>query len=178
MKAVHRAPFLILLLCALAAIAQSQSATENELARRDQARLQALQKGDADALAGFLADDLTYIRPDGSVWDRARYLDAVRSGALKFSNIQHSEQKVRVIGDTGIITGRSDASLTESGRGQQGGAARYTNVYAKQNGEWKLVLMQVTRIGSVPAAGANGKSKPKAGKDKGDKSESKAGKKT
>jgi hypothetical protein len=133
----------VLLLC-LGAL--GQTAQEQALLKIDNARLEVLQKGDAAALDKMLGRELTYVRPDGSVWDRATYLDAVRSGKLKFTAIKHSEVKARVIGDVGIITGRSDASLTEAGRGQQGGPARYANVYAREKGEWKLVLMQVTRI--------------------------------
>src|SRR5437763_10850745 len=108
MKALPRAlGFFLLMTCAAAV--QAQSADQKDLIATEDARLAALQKGDATALEQFLADDLTYIRPDGSVWERARYLEAVRSGKLKFTSVRHSQVKTRVIGNTGIVTGHSDA---------------------------------------------------------------------
>jgi len=53
--------------------------------------------------------------------------------------------KVRVYGDTAVVTGRSVQSGRENGKDYSGNYW-FTRVYVKQNGQWLTVALQTTPI--------------------------------
>ena len=65
---------------------------------------QAIVKNDAEAVGRFLADDWIIIDPDGGIIDRARFLDVIRSGALTHEMMESDDTRVRIYGNTAIVT--------------------------------------------------------------------------
>jgi ketosteroid isomerase-like protein len=85
------------------------------------------------------------ISASGAVSSREQALARVRSGDVKLASIDVDDELVRVYGDTAIITGRVDVRGTFKGQPFEH-KARYTRVWVKQNGEWKLATFQETPI--------------------------------
>jgi ketosteroid isomerase-like protein len=105
----------------------------------------AMVGNDAPAIGQFMADDWTIIGPDGSVCDKATFLELVSSGALTHDVMDFEDVKVRVYGDTAVLTFRGVSG------GQYHGQAfrvveRVSDVHVKQAGEWKCVLTHLSRI--------------------------------
>lgn len=106
----------------------------------------ALVAGDASSLARILSEDFLLIDVmTGGEIERPALLDAVGSGQLAFERIDPIEARVRVYGDTAVITGRTEM------RGRFGGApfgasSRYTHVFVRDGGGWRLSSAQGTRI--------------------------------
>src|SRR5213082_2446749 len=71
---------------------------ENEFAR-------AVTNNDADALDGFLADDWIIVDPDGSIIDKARFLGVIKSGVLSHELMKSADLRVRLYGNTAVVTG-------------------------------------------------------------------------
>jgi len=65
---------------------------------------QAIVTNDADAVGRFLADDWIVIDPDGGLIDQARFLGAIRSGALAHEMMESGDARVRIYGNTAIVT--------------------------------------------------------------------------
>jgi ketosteroid isomerase-like protein len=106
---------------------------------------QAMIKNDADAIGRFLADDWIIIDPDGGTIDRSRFLDVIKSGALSHETMNSEDARVRIYGDTAMVT----ALTTTKGKymGQEFTTQeRATDVFVKQNGRWQCVLTQLTRF--------------------------------
>jgi hypothetical protein len=53
--------------------------------------------------------------------------------------------KVRIYGDTAIVTGRSDAKGVVGGR-ELKGPVMFTRVYVKKGGKWQSVAFQQTPV--------------------------------
>jgi ketosteroid isomerase-like protein len=100
---------------------------------------------EAACLERFLANDYTGAYPDGSVLDKKREIEDVKSGAVAPTEIMLDEVKVRRYGDAAVITGKS---ITKGKMKDQdvSGEYRFTDVLVKQGDRWQAVAGQVTRI--------------------------------
>jgi ketosteroid isomerase-like protein len=105
----------------------------------------AVVANDAEAVGRFLADEWIMIDPDGGIIDKARFLAVIKSGALTHEMMESDEVRVRIYGDTAIVT-----ALTTT-RGKYSGQAfttqeRATDVFVKQDGRWQCALSQLTKF--------------------------------
>ena len=76
----------------------------------------AIVKPDIAFLERVLAKDYVHYRPHGNVETRAQYLEDRKRGSVDFDSLVADEIKVRVYGDTAIVTYRS----TAKGKDQDG----------------------------------------------------------
>ena len=116
---------------------------EKEVLRVEEEFGQAMIKNDADKIGTFLADDWIIIDPDGGIIDKARFLDVIKSGALTHEMMKSDDTRVRIYGDTAIVT-----ALTTT-KGKFHGQAfatkeRASDVFVKQNGRWRCALSHLT----------------------------------
>ena len=102
-------------------------------------------KADTNALEKYMADDCTIIHGDGKLLTKAEEVEDIRSGARKYEAIKRRESKVRVYGNTVVVTSLLSIRVTVHGN-PYSGDIRTTRVWAKQNGNWKTVALQVTRV--------------------------------
>lgn len=132
--------FVALVVAASGAGVAAQMA-EQEVAKVEQARMEARRKADSAALARFSADDLLIVGPNGQLLDKkaATALTAV-------PKIVGRDVKTQIFGDVAVVTG-IQAGVGPTGDQEQ----RFTRVWRKQNGQWVNVFGQVTRIMAAPA---------------------------
>jgi ketosteroid isomerase-like protein len=88
----------------------------------------------------ILADDFVCSNPDGSLVDRARFLEqTARPVAIR--NLEARDVDVRLMGDFAIIHARTAYTLPDG----RPGRGRYTDIWARRNGKWLAVAAHVTR---------------------------------
>ena len=142
-------PFLALLLVgpARAQTAEHQADTtiEKEILKVEEERDQALQKLDMATLDRLQADGLVVVTTGGQVLDKARYMEELRSGGLKFLTWEVNERRLHIYGNTVIVTGRASSVLEYHGKINRT-PRRFTSVYVKLQGQWRLVAHQATLI--------------------------------
>jgi ketosteroid isomerase-like protein len=113
-------------------------------------KIQQAQKGGPEAattLDKYLADDYTLILPNGAVLTKAENVEGFRSGKSAYQKFDFSDVKVRVYGNTALVTGIVKGAGEMAGQKYTGNRrSRFTRVLVKQNGIWRLVLTQNTRI--------------------------------
>lgn len=127
-----------------AALSSGDSVVEQILAL-EQARNDAIVHGDAAALDRLTSDDYTFINLRGDIQLKAEIVKGFASGTYRYQSREISELKVRVYGDTAIVTGRSTQRGEEDGR-DNSGDYRFTRVYIKQVDSWKTVAYQATAV--------------------------------
>ncbi len=121
------------------------SSVEQEILRLDAALFDALWRADVKDRERIAADDLIYTTYYGSALNKAEWLAHVTKPAPQNSKQIRDDLRVRLVGDTAIVNGRLMVKIVNphsEGRGQH----RYTNVYVKQQGRWKLIAAQVTGV--------------------------------
>jgi ketosteroid isomerase-like protein len=118
---------------------------EDELIALTHAWDQAIVENDAKAIALFMADDWFIVGADGRMGDKATFLELVRSGALTHDEMTSAEFRIRVYGDTAVV----------SARGVSGGkyqkqpfrdVERSSNVFVRQGERWRCVLTHLSRL--------------------------------
>jgi ketosteroid isomerase-like protein len=122
-----------------------QASTEAEIKNLEEARNQAVLHGDVAALDHMTSDDYTFITLRGELRTKSDILPGFRSGSFHYESRQISDLKVRLYGNTAVVTGRSIQKGMENGK-DYSGDYRFTRVYVKQNGRWLTVALQTTLV--------------------------------
>src|SRR5271157_4965504 len=138
----------VLLLAAPLALGQGGTVEQQISALSDQF-IQAQLKDDTSFFEKYYADDASIIHSDGTIWTKAQEIANLKSGTLKYESIDVRERKIRVYGDTAVVTFLIFFKGVLIGKPYSGDNRR-TMVWVKQKGNWKTVAYHVTRV--VPAS--------------------------
>lgn len=99
-----------------------------------------VQRGDVARFEQILAGDFLCSNPDGSLVDRAAFLEQT-ARPVTISGLTAHHVLVRILGDVAIIHA-STSYTTAEGTERRG---RYTDVWARRDGRWLAVSAHVTR---------------------------------
>jgi hypothetical protein len=88
------------------------------------------------------------IHGDGKLSTKAQEIENFKSGAVKYESIEVREEKIRTYGDAVVVNLLGSVKATINGK-PYGGDFRNTRVWVKQNGNWKIVVFQTTRVASA-----------------------------
>jgi ketosteroid isomerase-like protein len=128
--------------------AGQENAMPETVVKSDYARLldlnadyiRSVQTSDVARFREILADDFLCSLPDGSLIDKARFLEHTAVPA-SISNLEAHDVQIRLMGDVAIVHARTTFNLAD-GRPWSG---RYTDVWARRQGRWVAVAAPVTR---------------------------------
>lgn len=111
----------------------------------EQQLLDAMFASDVATLDRLLADDLVFITHTGALADKQVDLDAHRSGLLKLTELSAADERVRLYGDSAIVTLRLELAGTFDGEAFAG-KFRYTRIWAQPAGRWQVVSAHVSQV--------------------------------
>ncbi len=126
-------------------IAGAQSRSAREVLAANEAFDRAIVTRDADAYKRIMADDFIFTAADGKVSDKKGEIEGVRTRPLTFESGKSDDVRVRVYGNTAVVTGRFTAKGKNDGRDITF-IERYTAVFVKRGGRWQMVAEQATEI--------------------------------
>ena len=132
-------------------LAQQNSKAEKEVRATLEEFRQANLKGGAEGAAMLekrLADDYTRIMTDGAVYQKAETLGSFRTGKTRYESFEYSDIKIRIYGNTAVVTAIVKTTGTTYGGATSPTGVRWTQVLVKRNGKWQPVLLQTTRLAS------------------------------
>lgn len=98
----------------------------------------------------LLADDYIGISANGTVETKPTELAERKAGTVRIQSLNLSDLKVRVYGDTAVVTSRAELTGV-NGQSDISGNYRYTRVYNRRLGQWKIVSFEASRIHDVDA---------------------------
>ena len=116
---------------------------EKDILALEDRRCAAMIARDADALAQMLHDELVYTHSSAVVDDKARYIDAIRSGRTRYHSIKRADERVRVYGDTALVDGAAEIEVDVDGR-HKSLRLRYLDAWTRTPQGWKFVAWQST----------------------------------
>jgi ketosteroid isomerase-like protein len=132
----------LVILCLLAASAVSLPAQE----KSDAATIRALEmkwtesykEHSIDILSSLLADDFVITIEDGSIFSKAGYITHSADPSTRVQVAELSDLKVRMHGDTAIVTGAYHEKGESNGKRYEY-HDRLTDVWMKVGGKWQVV---------------------------------------
>src|SRR5260370_31669072 len=148
---VHRflrsfALFALLGLPAAAAQDCRGTITADEAMKAETARHAAQTSNDFAAMEKMFGHDLTYNHSSGATDDKAKYIDAMRSGRTKYRKMTpNSAVKTRTYGCIAIITGTAVYEVTSGGQDRTV-PLRFTALWAQRPSGLELVSWQATGV--------------------------------
>lgn len=125
---------------------------EKEIARLEQARFNAYLKLDVLTLDRITSNDYSSVYADGQVVTKKQELENIKSapaGILSSLSANIDELSVRQFGTSAVLRGRLiiKGSIDWSGKTINIDAVfRYTAVYVKQFGRWRVVASHFTKM--------------------------------
>ncbi len=105
----------------------------------------AMVENNAEAIGRYMADDWTIIGPDGSVGDKATFLGLVKSGTLSHDVMESEDLRIRIYGDTAVVTARGVSGGKFQGQPFRE-VERSSCVFVRQEGQWRCVLTHLSRL--------------------------------
>ena len=93
----------------------------------------------------LLADDYLGISALGTLETKADVMATGRAGTRKLTQLDLSDVKIRIYGDTAVVTSKVDLRGKSAGR-DISGRYRYTRVYTNHGGQWKIVSFESSRM--------------------------------
>jgi ketosteroid isomerase-like protein len=123
------------------------SHTAQELIRVEEEWNRAMVQNDAGAIGRYMAAEWTIIDADGRVSDKTTFLGLVESGALTHDVMESDDVNVRVYGDAAVFTARAVSGGKYRGQPFRV-VERVSDVFVRQDGQWRCVLTHLSRIAS------------------------------
>ena len=105
----------------------------------------ALLQADVAAWSRYLGDDWVLTYSDGTLVTKPMALADLKEGALRIESFQLDDVKVRVYGDTAVVTGQ----ITEKSKFRDkdtSGVRRFTDVFVKRDGRWQAVASHESNV--------------------------------
>ena len=102
--------------------------------------IRSVQTSDVRRFDEILSPEFYCSNPDGSLIDRAAFLEQT-AVPVTISDLTAHDVQIRLLGDVAIIHARTSYTLADG----RPGAGRYTDVWARQGGRWLAVSAHVTR---------------------------------
>ena len=93
----------------------------------------------------LLAEDYVGISANGTIETKQQVLAMRKAGTMHFTQLDLTDVKIRIFGDTAVVTSRADLQGT-NGERDISGKYRYTRVYNRRLGQWKIVSFEASRI--------------------------------
>jgi ketosteroid isomerase-like protein len=140
----------ILMMFGAANQTRSSADDEKAVAALDTEYQAAVKRNDAATMDRLLADDFVLVTGLGKIYTKADLVEEARSERLVFEHQEDTEQKVRVWGDTAVITALLWAKGTESGKPFDY-KVWFSDTYVRMPNGWRYVFGQAsTRLSNTP----------------------------
>jgi ketosteroid isomerase-like protein len=104
----------------------------------EEKRRAALDSNDADTLGGLLLEDLVHIHNNGMAEGREAYLDRIRSGTVRYLNLQVSKFTVRRHGQSAIADGQISFDLELPNGSRRTFESHFMQAWVETADGWRL----------------------------------------
>jgi ketosteroid isomerase-like protein len=116
---------------------------ETEVRKLDSLHAAAVLSGDLEEMDKYWTEDFMVTNPFNEI-DRA---DRIRNGAVTYASFKRDCEAVQIHDNTAVLMGKE--TVVPKGSSPDAGKTiyrRYTNIWMKLNGQWRLVARQASVI--------------------------------
>jgi len=112
--------------------------TKKEILKIEEEHSLAVWNHDTATLNRLLADNWAYTNERGEVLSKEQWINNIKNQKFGMDTIIHDDIRMDQFGDTVVLMGRSTSTLHYNDKVSHG-PRRFELVFAKMNGNWKLV---------------------------------------
>jgi len=151
MKNLFRPSIVMLCVLLLASISiggpvrATNSSTEEFVRFMEDAWVNAIVHKDINVLNHVIADDFGGLSPNGFAYTKQEAISDVQSGSYVVDSMVLENVKVRVYGDTALVTFYQNEK-SKFGDEDRSGRYAFTDVWVKRDGVWQAVASQGTPV--------------------------------
>jgi len=132
-------------LMAVPALVRAAEDAESAVTNRENALAKACVENDVKVYESALSDRFRGVNADGSVESKKPYIDDLRNGTFKCSEYKLKDVGCQTVGDVVIFHATVSQKATWNGNDCSGNY-QLTNVWAKEDGQWRCVHSQWTAV--------------------------------
>ncbi len=111
----------------------------------DKKRMTATAQKDIATLKNLLCNGLIYTHSSARQDTKQSLIGAMESGSTVYTSMEPSDVKAQDLGNAVVLTGVAAISVNSNGK-PNAFRVRFTDVYENQNGTWRMVTWQSTKI--------------------------------
>ena len=111
----------------------------------DRKRMTAMAQKDVASLKNMLCKGLVYTHSTGRQDTKQSLIDGMESGTTVYTSMVPSDVKAQDFGNVVVLTGVAAISVESRGK-PNSFRVRFTDVYENQNGTWRMVTWQSTKL--------------------------------
>ena len=141
----HHFAIAVVLLAACGRAFGDSASDERELMQLVKDFNRAVLKGDVAAQERILHEDYEHYGSRGTVENRSQYLENRKTGRITYEALEWDDIKVRLYGDTAIVTGHSTAKGKDE-KGAFDDQRLFTIVFLRRDGRWQVLHSHATPI--------------------------------
>jgi len=136
--------FVVIIFLLACFVAQAQSA-EQAVLDLSKKKFGLMIRMKYDSLLPILDDRLMFVHSSGWTETKQELIQDMKSGKLRYTNIQSSEATARVYPATAIVTGKGKFNVVLDGNALEFNLC-YTEVYVQNEGKWLLASRHSNRL--------------------------------
>ena len=118
---------------------------EQMIIELDRKRMTAMAQKDTAGLKTMLCKGLVYTHSSGRQDTKQSLIDGIDSGSTVYTSVEPSDVKAQDLGNAVVLTGLAAISVNSGGK-PNSFRARFTDVWENQNGTWRMIAWQSTKI--------------------------------
>jgi len=126
---------------------------EQEIVNLSKDKWQWMADKNVDVLNNLFHEKAVFVHMGGS-WGKEQEINIIKSGGIWYKKADIHEVSVNIIDNTAILLNRIDL-LAVVGGNEVTNPFMVTEVYVKQNGNWKLGSLSFTKLMTPPAPGSD-----------------------
>ena len=111
----------------------------------DKKRMTAMAQKDVTSLKNMLCKGLVYTHSSGRQDTKQSLIEGMETGKTVYTSIEPSDVKAQDLGNAVVLTGAAAISVMSNGK-PNSFRVRFTDVYENQNGTWRMVTWQSTKL--------------------------------
>ena len=111
----------------------------------DKKRMTAMAQKDTAALQKMLCKGLVYTHSSGRQDTKESLIKGMEAGTTVYTSIVPSDVKAQDLGNAVVLTGVAAISVNSNGK-PNSFRVRFTDVYENQNGTWRMITWQSTKL--------------------------------
>ena len=128
-------------------VCYSQQSEEAELRSIENSEREALLKGDTAMLLKLLSPKVVVNNPENTIVTFEQIKERIRSGKIDYSSLERVIENISFVENIAIVMGKE--IIMPQGATKNAGKTvtrRFTNIWMKTEGVWKLIARQATTI--------------------------------